>query len=227
MIVSSRGCSRATRTCAAAAISSSPGMRTARRSRPDDRRSGSAARQVPPDRRQARRPPPSNPRRSPRRCAPSARNRTACCSSWARHSAKACNTGRISPGIAAPAPERPRRQAAVEQQHRNAAAARREHQIGPQLGFDPDREIGTPMVEKPIDGVRQVDRARTDAGRGSAIARRAAAPMPRFRSSAESRCRDAAREADRSGPAPSALRRHWRHVSRSACRAAGAAPVIP
>src|SRR6476620_5341027 len=57
----------------------------------------------------------------------------------------------------APAPERARRKATIEQQHRNSASPCPEHQIRPELGFDPDREIGTPMVEEPIHGARQVN----------------------------------------------------------------------
>ena len=102
----------------------------------------------------------------------------------------------------APAPERARRKAAVEQQHRNSASPCPEHQIRPELGFDPDREIGTPMVEEPIARRAAGRRGRTDAGPGSASVRRAAAPRPRFRSSAGVEAGAVREDAARSRRAP-------------------------
>ena len=57
-----------------------------------------------------------------------------------------------------PAPVRALRQPAVHQHHRDAAGMRRQHQIRPQLGFDPERQIGLPMIEKPLDPGGQVER---------------------------------------------------------------------
>ena len=129
-----------------------------RQSRPDDRRSGcrsaaSSAGSAASERGRRL----SNPRRSPRRAR--------------RARGTARPAARPGPGTArkpaAPAGSAP----ACARQRLNERADRRplsssigmprrrvaEHQIGPQLGFDPDREIGTPMVEKPLHGVRQVD----------------------------------------------------------------------
>ena len=66
------------------------------------------------------------------------------------------------PGPPAPAPIRARRQPAIDQHHRDAASVRREHQVGPQLGFDPERQIGPPMIEKALDPARADRPARTD-----------------------------------------------------------------
>ena len=220
MIVSSPGCSRAIRTCAAAAISSSPGMRA--RGDPDRTIADPA-----PQRGKFRRI--GGKRGSRRFQIPDARRVARAESAEPRGLLLVLRQAKREslqhrpdqPRHSAPAPERARRQAAVEQQHRNAAAPRPEHQIGPQLGFDPDREIGTPMVEKPIHGARQVDghELMPDA------ARQPPGEQPRRRHGS-GRQQDfeagALRErCARSGPAPSALRRRWRHGPRSTSRAAG------
>jgi hypothetical protein len=61
-------------------------------------------------------------------------------------------------GQGAPARLRAVRQPGIEKQHRDAAAMGRKNQVRPKFGFNPDRQIGTPMIEKPLDRARQIDR---------------------------------------------------------------------
>ncbi len=63
-----------------------------------------------------------------------------------------------------PARQRPGGEPRIGEQHRNAASVRRQHQIGPQLGFDPDRQIGMPVIEKTLDRARHIDRNELMAG---------------------------------------------------------------
>ena len=60
------------------------------------------------------------------------------------------------PRPVSPAAVRTRREPGIDQHHRNAPGMRREDQIGPQLGFDPECQVGTPMIEKACRPTRQV-----------------------------------------------------------------------
>ena len=59
---------------------------------------------------------------------------------------------------AAPAAEGALRYPAVDQDHRNAAAGAGHNEIGPQVGFDKQRQIGLPVIEKAADKSRRVER---------------------------------------------------------------------
>ena len=61
-------------------------------------------------------------------------------------------------GRAAPAVERALGQPAVDQEERHAARGRRGDQVGPQIGFDEQRQIGLPMIEEPLDEARRIER---------------------------------------------------------------------
>ena len=62
------------------------------------------------------------------------------------------------PRPAPPAPVRAYRQPGVDQHHRYPAGGGRQDQIGPQLGFDPQRHVRPPMIEKAPHPAGQVDR---------------------------------------------------------------------
>ena len=64
--------------------------------------------------------------------------------------------GSDQPRPASPAAVRTRRKPGIEEHHRNVPGIRRKDQIGPQLGFDPKCQVGTPMVEKARSPTRQV-----------------------------------------------------------------------
>ena len=57
-----------------------------------------------------------------------------------------------------PAAQRALRHAAVQQQQRRAGAVGLGDEVGPELGFDPEREIGPPMLEEAPHIGRAVDR---------------------------------------------------------------------
>ena len=57
-----------------------------------------------------------------------------------------------------PAAERTLRQAAVDHDHRNFALGARQDEIGPQIGFDEQRQVGPPMVEEAPHEARRVER---------------------------------------------------------------------
>ena len=58
----------------------------------------------------------------------------------------------------APAVERAFRHAAVDQDHRDAAVRTGQDQIGPQVGFNEERQIRLPVIEKSADKSRRVER---------------------------------------------------------------------
>src|SRR5262249_60991674 len=60
-------------------------------------------------------------------------------------------------GDASPAIERALGDAAVDQDQGNAALGARHDQIGPQIRFDEEREIGPPMVDEALDEAWRVE----------------------------------------------------------------------
>ncbi len=150
------------------------------RARPAGRRSDGAARRAPPGRRRAARRRPSNRRRSPprrRRAGETARPAPRPGPGTARRLSR---TGRTNPGSTRQRAKRPGGEPGIGQQHRRAAAVRRQNEIGPQLGFDPDRQIGMPVIEKALDRARQIDRHELMPGarRQAGFTSRAAATVP-------------------------------------------------
>ena len=109
-------------------------------------------------------------------------------------------TARKPPAPAAPSPAEPASARCERADSRALTSSSRDaardavasDQIGPQLGFDPDRQIGPPMVEKPFDRTAADRPARIDAGPAAAAAVPSAAPRRPCRSSS------AIREAGRS-----------------------------
>ena len=57
-----------------------------------------------------------------------------------------------------PARERPRRYSAVDQDHRYFPVHRFDDQVGPEFRFRPQRQVRTPVIEKPPDVRNAVDR---------------------------------------------------------------------
>ena len=61
-------------------------------------------------------------------------------------------------GNEAPAVEGTLRQAAVDQDQRDAALLGGDDQVGPQVGLDQQREVGLPIVEEALDEARRIER---------------------------------------------------------------------
>ena len=186
---------------------------------PAGRRSPRAVRRATPGRRQGARRRPSGRRRWPRRAAPSRRNRAACTSSCARHSAKQSSSGFASPGTA--------------RQRANDRAESRP--LASSIGM-PRRLVASNRLGHSSDSTqiarsgRQWSRNRSTArGRSTgtnwcrARGGRRSAEQPRRGDRAGGHQyldRRAARPAcARSAPAPIAPRRRWRRAPRRASRA--------
>ncbi len=122
-------------------------------------------------------------------------------------------------GDPAPARERTMRHPAVDQHHRQPPRRARQDQVGPQIGFDEQRQRRPPVIEKARDIARRIVRhvlvddiggkaLGDDRGRSHRARRQQDADIERAQSS-------------RSGRPPPAPRRRWRRESRPAVRAAG------
>jgi len=73
-------------------------------------------------------------------------------------------------GDAPPAIEGALRDAAVDQDQGNAALGARHDQVGPQIRFDEEREIGPPMVDEALDEAWRVENHKlVDYGLGQAL----------------------------------------------------------
>jgi hypothetical protein len=77
-------------------------------------------------------------------------------------------------GLQLPAAKRTLRHAAVDQDHRHAPIGAVQYQVGPQIGFDEQSEIGLPMFQEASHKSRSVDRNKLvdDAGRKALFGQR-------------------------------------------------------
>ena len=71
---------------------------------------------------------------------------------------EAAQQRRDGAGNAPPAIERALGEPAVDQDQRHAAPRAGHDQVGPEIGFDEQREIGPPMIEEAPDEARRVER---------------------------------------------------------------------